>query len=423
MQKSSNEKAAAAPYAWLILALVFLGMMVSFGMRVSFGAYLSPWEKEFSASRSIVTGVSMLAMAVSAVSQPLIGKLHDHFGKNIVPTSCVFLMVGSLLLITRADQTWQLYALYGVLYSFSLGGMSGIIAGVILSNWFVAKRGFAIGLATSGLAVGQLVFVPVNLFIIERMGWRSTLTMLSIIILVVVAPLYIIFLRNKPEEKGKKPYGYVESTGETTDNDKEAVIGKKSMSLLNVFKHKAFWIMSLTYFVCGFTDVGLINTHLVAIAEGKGFSVPNTALAFIMIAIANIGGTILTGHLSDHFSRKRQLAVIYLIRGFSYVLLILIKNPGLFVVYSLIHGAVEMATIAPTQSLIVDIFKDYSLGTILGTIAVSHQVGGALGTWLPGLLFDISGSYFSSLMVGLVMLAGAAVLSLALPEAAKKARV
>ena len=421
MQKS-NEKVTPAPYAWLILALVFLGMMVSFGMRVSFGAYMSPWEKEFSTSRSIVTGVSMLAMAVSAVSQPLIGRLHDHFGKNIIPTSCLFLMVGSLLLITRANQTWQLYALYGVLYSFSLGGMSGIIAGVILSNWFVVKRGFAIGLATSGLAVGQLIFVPMNLFIIERLGWRSTLTMMSLIILAVVAPLYIIFLRNKPEEKGRKPYGYVNIAIDKNDSEKEAVKGKKSMPLINVFRHRAFWLISLAYLVCGFTDVGLINTHLVAIAEWKGFSIPDTMLAFSMIAIANIGGTILTGHLSDHFSRKRQLAVIYLIRGFTYILLIFIKNPGLFVVYSLMHGAVEMATIAPTQSLVVDIFDKYSIGTILGLITVSHQVGGAIGTWLPGLLFDNSSSYFGSLLIGFVLLVGAAAFSLGIPEPAKRAR-
>ena len=418
LEKTNNR--GAVLYAWLILAILFLGLLVSFGMRASFGAYLSPWESEFSVGRSLVTTISMLGFTVFAVSQPFIGKLNDHFGKSVVPTSCLILMVVSLHLTSQASHIWQIFILFGVTFSIGVSGCSNVIAGAIIANWFVEKRGFALGLATSGMAVGQLVLVPANLFIIERLGWRSTLAMLSIIILIVVGPLFIFLLRNKPEEKGMKPYGYVQSEDGGHSGNK-VPHENKSLTIISVFKHKIFWLLSIPYFICGFTDVGLIQTHLVAMSEGRGFAVSDAAFAFGLIAIANICGTIITGHLSDHFSRKRQLAVIYTVRLLTFVLLIALRHPGLLLVFAVIYGAVEMASIAPAMSLTVQVFEGYSIGTILGIISISHQLGGAVGSWVPGLMYDLTNSYFGVLILSIIMLIGAALLSLQIQEPQKTA--
>ena len=410
MQKS-DHRGVAVPYAWFILVILFFGLIATFGMRASFGAYLSPWEKEFSASRSLVTTISMLGFFVFAVSQPFIGKLNDVLGKNIIPTACLFLTGVSLLLTSQASHIWQVFVLFGVTFSIGVAGCSNVIVGAVITNWFVEKRGFALGLATSGMAVGQLIFVPANLFIIEQIGWRSTLATLSIIIMIAVGPLFIFFLRNKPEEKGLKPYGYTDSEKIRPGGDE-----KRSLPIINVFRSRAFWLLSIPFFICGFTDVGLINTHLVAMAEGKGFAVSDVAFAFSLIAIANIAGTIVTGHLSDHFSRKRQLAVIYSVRLLTYIFLMTLQRPGLFMIFAIIYGAVEMASIAPAQSLTVQIFDGYSIGTILGVVSISHQLGGSIGSWVPGVLYDMTGSYLGVMILSIVMLIGAAVLSLAITE-------
>jgi MFS family permease len=141
-------------YAWVILAVLFLAMLASFGVRASFGAYVTPWEQDFSVDRSGVTSISMLSFIVFAFAQPLEGKLNDHFGGRIVPSVSMLLVGGCLLLASQASNIWQLCIYYGVGISLGIAGCSNVIAAAIVTRWFVAKRGFALGLAVSGMAVG-----------------------------------------------------------------------------------------------------------------------------------------------------------------------------------------------------------------------------------------------------------------------------
>ena len=414
--RKKNIKGATTPYAWVILTVLFVGLVASFGMRVSFGAYISPWESDFSVNRTVVTSISSLSFIFYAIGQPLTARLNERFGKSIVPTVSILLVGVSLLLTSQASQIWQVYALFGVGFALGVAGCCNVIAAAVISNWFVENRGFAIGLVTSGMAVGQLILVPVNLFIIERLGWRTTMAMLSIIIMVIVTPLFILFLRFKPEEKGMKPYGYVESHEAELSGDVKDMGAKKSLPLLDVFKRRSFWLLAIPYFVCGFTDVGVINTHLIPMAEGKGFPVSGVALAFSLIALANIAGTIFLGHLSDIFSRKRQLAVIYAFRAVTFIILITIQRPWLLLLFAVLYGAVELASVAPTSSLVVQLFEGYSTGTIIGVVSVSHQLGGAVGSWVPGILYDLTKSYTIILVLSLILLLGAAFLVLRVRE-------
>ena len=424
MQKQ-NSVGASVPYAWLIVVILFVGLVTSFGMRVSFGVYVSPWEHEFSVSRTVVSSISTLNFIFFAVSQPLVGKWNDHFGKGLVPIISLFVVGFSLLLTSQATQMWQIFVLFGVIFPFGVAGCSNVITGAIVTKWFVEKRSFALALVVSGMAVGQLVMVPINQHIIDGFGWRTAMSVLSIIIMVVVGPLFIIFLRSKPEEKGRKPYGYVES-GDDIQNtggktaDVKTTAAKASMPMFSVFKTKAFWLLSIPFFVCGFTDVGLINTHLFVMAEGKGLLRENVSGVVMVIAACNICGTIVAGHLSDRISRKRYLAVMYLVRACTYTCLLLFKSPALLFVFAVLYGAMEMATIAPTHSLTVQIFDKYSTGTILGLVSVSHQLGGAVGSWLPGRLFDVTGSYSGVVALSMVMLVAGGLLSLKIPEPDKK---
>ena len=415
MQKQ-NDKRASTPYAWVILSVLFVGLVASFGMRVSFGAYISPWENEFSVNRTVVTSISSLSFIFYAIGQPVTARLNEYFGKSIVPTASILLAGISLLLTSQAGHIWLVYILFGVGFALGVAGCCNVISAAVISNWFVEKRGFAIGLTTSGMAVGQLILVPVNMFMISSLGWRTTMATLSIIIMVVVTPLFIIFLRFRPEEKGLKPYGYVGTDYDKQNSGGKATDTKKKLPLFDVLKEKAFWKLALPYFVCGFTDVGLINTHLIPMAEGKGFPTTGVALAFSLIAVANIAGSIFLGHLSDIFSRRRQLAMIYMFRGATFIILMLIQRPWLLLLFAVLYGVVELATVAPTSSLVVQLFEGYSTGTIIGVVSVSHQLGGAVGSWVPGILYDLTKSYTIVLGFSIILLLGAALLSLRVPE-------
>ncbi len=412
----SQARAQKIPfdYAWIILAILFLGMLV--GTRASFGAYITPWEQDFSVDRTVVTAISMLSFVVFAFAQPLAGKLNDHFGGRIVPTVSILLLGGSLLLSSQATHIWQLFIYFGVGFSLGIAGCSNVTATAIITRWFAAKRGFAIGLAVSGMAVGQLIIVPTTLFLINQYNWRTAMTIVSLTILVVVLPLMFIFVRSKPEDAGLQPYGLITNPSDSATAYNQLANPAHKTSIFAVVKMRAFWQLSIPYFICGFTDVGLIQTHLIPLIQGKGFPVSIVALTFSMIAIFNIIGTIVTGYMSDHFHRSRQLGLIYAIRAGTFIFLLSIKSAWMLIPFAIIYGATEMASIAPTSSLTAHLFDRYSIGTILGFVSISHQIGGALGSLIPGLLYDLTGSYSSVIMLSVILLIGSAALVLRVPE-------
>lgn len=407
---------ASFSYAFVIVAVLFTGLVASFGMRAAFGAYISPWEQDFSVSRTVVTAISMLGFVVYALGQPLAGKLNDQFGKNFVPATSILLIGISLILTSRANHIWQIFVLFGFFFSLGVAGCAQPMTAAIITNWFDKKRGFALGLTASGMAVGQLILVPANLFIIDKLGWRTAMAALGAIIIITAGPLFVFFLRSKPEEKGLLPYGYEEVKAGVKETTTPVKDSKKSLPVFSVLKQKDFYLLTIPYFICGFTDVGVVQTHLIPMTQGNGFSVSTVALAFSLIAIFNIAGTIVTGHMSDYFSRKRQLAIIYTIRALTYILLITLREPWLLLIFAAIYGAMEMASIAPTTSLAVQLFDGYGTGALLGVVSISHQLGGAFGSWIPGLLYDITNSYTVVLTMSVVLLITGAIMVLRVSE-------
>jgi sugar phosphate permease len=419
-----KEQKLPFSYAWIVLFVLFLGLLTSFGVRASFGAYVSPWEQDFSVGRTVVTSISTLGFIIFAISQPLAGKLNDQLGKGIVSAISIILVGGSLVLCSLATQIWQLFILFGVVFSAGFAGCSNVTATAIISRWFKAKRGFALGLVVSGMAVGQLIIVPFSLFLVERLSWRVSFGIFGLIILIVVTPLTILLVRSKPEEKGMLPYGSqpgddVQSADVMETSENKSTFVKKA-SVFEVIKLKEFWQLAIPYFVCGFTDVGLISTHLIPFSQGRGFATSIIALCFSVIALFNIVGTISTGHFSDIFNRSRQLGIIYAARAVIFIFLLSIKNPWLMIIFAVVYGATEMASIAPTNSLTVSLFEKYSMGTIVGFVAISHEVGGAIGSWVPGLVFDLTGSYVPIFILSIIMLAGGALVVLRVPEPRKR---
>jgi len=240
LTKQSSRKESFS-YAWVILFVLFFGMLVSFGMRASFGAYISPWEYEFSVSRTTVTLISMLSFAVFAIGQPFAGKLNDHFGR-IVPIISVFFMGLCLVLTSMATQMWQIFALFGIGFSIGISGCGHNVSASIITNWFVEKRGFALGLMTSGMAIGMFAVVPANLFIIDALGWRVAMRLFGIIIIVLAGPLYIFLLRNFPKDKGMKPFGFSEE-GSRAQMPGGVSDEEKKLPVLGIMKTRAFWLL------------------------------------------------------------------------------------------------------------------------------------------------------------------------------------
>lgn len=400
-------------YAWVILLLSFIGLLAAQGMRLSFGAFIQPWEKEFSLSRGTISLISTLSFIVYGISQPISGKLVDQYGVRKV-ISCSALLIGiNVVLLYFATSHWQLFIVYGVLASIGFGGLSNVATTVVISNWFNARRGLAFGFMEAGAGAGQMLVVPFSLFSIGWFGWRNTVLYIGIFLIFVIFPVLLFFLKNHPTEMGLAPLG--EGAGEAEGANKDGRSEKK-IFFMDIIKLPQFWFLVLPFFICGITTTGLMDTHLIPFSHDCGFSNEVTGAAVSLLAGFNIVGIILSGILADRLDNRRMLSFFYGVRALSLVVLLHSHEPYLLFVFAVIFGLVDFATVAPTQLLTTRYFKNYSVGFIIGWIFLSHQIGSALGSYIPGMLYDLSGGYQLSIYAAIALCVVASVLSALLPK-------
>jgi MFS family permease len=236
-------------------------------------------------------------------------------------------------------------------------------------------------------------------------------------VLVVFAPLVAFLIRSKPADIGLRPYGE-ESDVILEEKPAHSASDAKtgSHSVWAVLRQRIFWQLSIPYFICGFSDVGLINTHYIPFTQGNGFSTGIIAFTFSLIAITNIIGTIGTGYLADRWNRSRLLALIYMVRALTFVFLLIADKPWLLMIFALIYGISEMASIAPTSSICADLFGKYSFGVVLGVISISHMLGGSIGSMIPGIIYDSVHSYVPVFIISAILLALGSVIVLGVPD-------
>jgi sugar phosphate permease len=409
-------------YAWIVLLLAFFALLAAQGIRLSFGAFITPWENEFQTSRAVISSVALISYIIYGISQPYVGKLIDQFGVRTILSISTLLIGISTILTFFTSSIWQLIIIYGFIASIGFGGASNVAGAIIITNWFDKKRGFALGLMTAGNAGGQLLLVPTSLLLIDSFGWKMTVLILGFSLSVLVFPLLLLFLRTHPKEKGLSPFGSeIQSDQAAVDQKQSTQVTKTKISIFMLLKQKKFLFLLFPFFVCGVTTSGLIDTHLIPFAHNHGFSPTVTGSAISTLAAFNIAGTILSGHLSDRWNCKNMLAALYGLRAATIVILILISNVPplqhslLLFIFAISFGIVDFATVAPTVRLTTEYFKEYSLGAIIGWIYLSHQIGAALGSFYPGLLYDLTGSYSSAFMFSIILLVVASVFSYMLP--------
>jgi MFS family permease len=412
-------------YAWIILGLAFLALLSAQGVRLSFGAFIQPWENEYSTNRGIISLVAFISYAVFGFSQPIIGRLIDRYGVRTILSYSVLLIGVSTILTFFAKSPWQLMFIYGVIASIGFGGASNVAGSVAITNWFVEKRGFAVGLMSAGTAGGQLLLVPLSLFLINELGWKMTVIVLGLFLVIVVFPLLLLFLRTHPSEKKMTALGTKEVARQHTNQVNNPV--QQTVSIFHLLKRKEFLFLLLPFFVCGVTTSGLIDTHLIPFAQYCGISPAITGTAVSLLAAFNIAGTVCSGFLADRYSCRMMLTFLYGSRALTIIfLLIIIGEPallGLFlsdssllILFAISFGIVDFATVAPTVKLATQYFKGQSVGVILGWLFLSHQFGAALGAYLPGVVFDLTGNYTSSFIYSLILLVGASYLCFMLPK-------
>jgi sugar phosphate permease len=402
-------------YAWTVLALCFFAILCAQGVRLSFGAFVRPWEDAFDASRGTITLIGSLSFLVYGGSQPFVGRAVDRFGiRRTLVVSTLLVAVG-LSLSAAAQSPAVLAVTYGLVASLGFGGASGVAASVAVTYWFTTRRGLAFALVEAGFGAGQLLLVPLALVAISAIGWREALLAGAGGLAVVVAPVLWRFLRDRPEHVGLLPIGGPMPAAVAAHDDR-AGDAAPAIGLRGLLRSRGFWWLGAPFFVCGITTTGFVDTHLIPLAQDRGIGSATTGLAVALLAAANVTGILASGPLADRVDNRRLLAALYATRGLSFVALLALADARALLGFALLFGLVDFSTVAPTQWLAARYVEPRTVGLAFGCLNALHQLGSALGAWLPGLAYDASGSYDAALTVSAVVLGVASLACLRLPR-------
>jgi sugar phosphate permease len=398
-------------YAWTVLGLCFMAILCAQGVRLSFGAFVRPWQEAFGASRGAVTLIGSLSFLVYGGSQPFVGRVVDRFGirRTLVVSS---LLVAAGVAASAAAPSVPVLALtYGVVASLGFGGASGVAASVAVTYWFTVRRGVAFALVEAGFGVGQLLLVPLALALVAGIGWRETLVAAAALLAVVVAPVLARWLRDRPEDVGLEPIGGPAKIAPADGGDDAARGGATAL-----LRSHGFWGLGAAFFVCGLTTTGFVDTHLIPLAQDRGIDRATTGVAVALLAAANVSGILASGPLADRVDNRLLLAGLYGTRGVSFVALYALAGPQALIGFAVLFGLVDFSVVAPTQFLAARYIEPRTVGLAFGCLNGIHQIGSALGAWIPGLVFDATGSYRPVMITAAIVLAVASATCLALPR-------
>lgn len=384
--------------AWLIALVGFVTLSVSFSTRAVLGLAMPEIEKELGWTRTLVSDGQAWALIVMALMAPVAGNLVDRFGARMLLGLGLGAIGLGMFVTAGMHATWQFYLAYSGLAAVGFGMVATHVVSTIVSHRFEQHRGLAVGIATSGSTAGQLLVVPLVADLMETTSWRASYVGLAIACLVLV-PVTLFLLR------GSRGGGM----GRRHVNDS---FFTRFSGILGSWVFQAlFW----SFFICGFTTAGVIETHLLPYAAFCGIPKLESAAAYGLLSAVNLGGMILAGWLTDRMNRPLLLAIIYIGRSFTFILLAYIgQDLTLLLVFAVIFGLFDYSTLPPTASLVASHLGLRVMGLTMGLLSAGHSLGGAVGVFLAGRLFDMFGRYdwiwFAS--VGLAIVAGLLALSI-----------
>ncbi|WP_402719256.1 MFS transporter [Janthinobacterium rivuli] len=360
-------------FAWVIVAITFLTALTSSAALGLPGALMQPLSREFGWDAEQISSALAVRFVLFGLMGPFAAILMERFGlRNVI---CVAL----------------------------------VLSAVVANRWFETHRGLVVGVLTASSATGQLLFLPVGAWLIEHYGWR-TAVMPVFIACAVVAVLAFLCMRNRPQDVALRPYGADPATPLMVAPAAKMTFVTPFLILRSVASNRTFWILFGTFFICGLSTNGLIQTHFISLCGDSGLSAVPAASVLAMMGAFDLFGTILSGWLSDRYDNRKLLFWYYGLRGLSLFWLpyseFTLYGLSLFAMF---YGLDWIATVPPTVKLVGATFGRERAGMVFGWIFAGHQLGAAVAAYGAGRIRTLMLTYNPALFA-----AGAACLVAAL---------
>jgi MFS family permease len=400
-----------APLFTPVLIVGCVIIMVSFAVRASFGMFQIPIAEEFGWLRSEFSLAIAIQNLAWGIGQPFFGALAEKIGdRKAIVLGAVIYALGMVL--TAGSGTPLEHQMYAWLVGFGIAGTGfGVILAVVGRASSDANRSMSLAVVTAAGSAGQIFGAPVAEWLLGFLSWQQTFMVFAGAIVMLILPLPLM-----------------RAPAMASRQDLEASLGQV---LVRAFRDPSFTLIFLGFFSCGY-QLAFMTAHFPAfITEVCGPIMPGGALyaigittssalgavALALIGVANVAGTLLAGWAGNHFPKKYLLAAIYTGRTIASAAFIMMPmTPVSVIVFSVAMGSLWLATVPLTSGLIAHIYGLRHMGTLYGIVFLSHQLGGFMGVWLGGRMYDLYGSYTLVWWIGVGVGAFSAIVHLPVRE-------
>ena len=389
MVARSSPAPSGVFYGWFVVAGTFAVTFVGFGAAYSFSAFLVSLQHDFDASRGSVSLVFSLAGFLYFALGVVSGPLADRWGVRWFAVIGMVVTAAGLALASMAQSLTEVYAAYGL--GVGLGvGCSYVPAVGAVQRWFFRRRGFASGLAVSGIGVGTLVVPPFAAYLIAAFGWRAAYLTLGVFALVVGAGLAFL-IDDDPRRRGLGPDGDVVPADTPSPQAAGADVGK-------AIRSPRFIGLYAACFICAF-GLFVPFVHLVPYALDHGIAQNSAVLLLGAIGVGSTAGRFLLGGLADRLGRPLSFLMMFLGIGLSFVIWAVSTSFLPLAVFALVYGVFYGGFVALAPAVVIDYFGGRNAGSLIGILYTSVAFGTLVGPTFAGYAYDISHSYLLPILI------------------------
>jgi MFS family permease len=383
-----------------VVALAFLHIGVGRGLHGTFGVFYVALLDAFGWTRAVTAGALSLSIIVEGIFHPVVGTLTDRLGgRKTLVLGGVVLVIG-LACSATISSVWQLYFWVGIVSAagISLIGMVPHVA--IISRHYAKRKATALGIAWAGGGVGIFLLVPATAAMISNWGWPAAYVGLGALVAILVVPPIFLFTptnHSQPKTAESAAHGAGHGTQQVQDGD---------WTVKRALTNSSFWLL-FTARVLASLGNQIIVTHQVAHAVDVGYPKVFAASIFGLMGVVSIAGRLGFGYLSDVMRREVVYTWVQLVSAVGTVALMATTDsswPILLYIYAVFYGLGQGSRALVLSAISIDVFKGKNFGAIFGYFTLSVGIGGAIGAWLGGYLFDVTHSYMVAFSISLACL-------------------
>jgi MFS family permease len=401
-------------YGWVITGLSALANTLAWSVRSTFALFYVALLQEFDWGRAETALGYSLSWLLLLVFSPVAGRLNDRFGPQVLVPVGGLLLGAGLALTGRVHALWHYYLTFGVLVAAGIACVM-MPAAAVISQWFIRSRGAAMGIISAGSSLSAFFFYPLNAWLIAGFGWRHALDIYGLIITLGVGPLAALLYRRHPADVGAAPYGMQLAGRESLERPRPTAILTRESTLRELTLKAALRTYQLwaIFAMWGLGVIGyqILTTHQVAHALGQGFDSGTIAWIFGLSGIFTAVGNLIGGVLSDHWGREWVFSLGSAIGVLGIWCFSALTGPHdlmLLLLYA-VAGLGFGMRISLLTTIPADLFAGRHFGAILGFANGGGGLGGFIGPFLAGYLFDVTGDYQVAFAVSALAIIGSVV--------------